>query len=152
MKGYYDIITQLESTLITDVYVNQVTKGSLDNITNAKKDMYPLAHLMINSAKIDGPTVVYNITILVMDLVDYSKADPIDLYFGNSNQDDVLHNTFLICQNFFESARRGNMSDMLMSIENENADLEPFVERFTDDVAGWSMTFDMTTQNDMTIC
>jgi len=152
MKGYYNLNDTLYNFLITDVLVNQVTKGSLDKITNAKKDMYPLVHVMINGAKIEGPSVVYNISILAMDLVDYSNADPVNLYYGNDNLDDVLHNTFLICQRFLESARRGSMDDLLFSVENDTADLEPFVERFTDDVAGWSMTFDVTTVNDMTIC
>ena len=152
MIGYYNLITKIQDALITDVFVNQVTKGSLDVITNAKKDMYPLAHVMINNAKIESNVVVFNVSILVMDLVDYTKTDPIDLYFSNNNQDDVLHNTFLICQRFLENARRGGFADLGISAETDTADLEPFVERFTDDVAGWGMTLDLTIANDMTIC
>lgn len=153
MKGYYDLTDRLNNTLISNNFVNSVTKGSLDKITNAKKDMYPLAHIMINSSTIEDNVLKFNISLLVMDIVDYTKEDAIDIYFGNNNEDDILNQTYIICQRFFAQATRGSfVDDNLFSIEEAQASLEPFVDRFTDDVAGWTMTFDITMPNEMTIC
>jgi hypothetical protein len=57
----------------------------------------------------------------------------------------------MICQRAFESMRRGQMSDDY-SIESETASFDFFEDRFTDQVAGTTMTFDITMANEMTIC
>ena len=152
MIGYYELSQKLKDALITNPLVNSVTKGSLDKITNAKKNMYPLAHVMINDCSFNGPTQVYNVSIICMDILDISKEDVTDLYRGNDNEDDVLHTTLTIMNNMFESLRRGVLSDSNYSIQDDTASCEPFVERFTDSVAGWTMTFNVTIPNVMTIC
>lgn len=153
MKGYYELTEGIEVFLIQNTFVNNVTKGSLDKVINAKKDMYPLAHLIVNNAKFDSNVVVFNLSIIVMDLLDYTLDNVTDKFVGNNNEDDILNNTLIICQRFFEQARRGVFTDNYgFTIEDENADLEPFVERFTDDVAGWTMTLNITIPNEMTIC
>ena len=151
MKGYYDFTKAFHDFLISDQLVNQVTKGSLDKITNAKKDMYPLAHVMIDNGAFESNTIRFSITLIVMDIVDYTKEDLTHLYYGNNNEDDIHNQTLMICQRAFEDMRRGQMSESY-SIESETATFELFTERFTDDVAGCTMTFDVTMANQMTIC
>lgn len=151
MKGFYDFTKAIHDFLISDPLVNQVTKGSLDKITNAKKDMYPLAHVMINDGAFEQNTMRFNVTLIVMDIVDYTKEDLTQLYFGNNNEDDIHNQTLMICQRAFEDMRRGQMN-LDYSIESEQATFEFFVDRFTDDVAGCSMTFDVVMSNEMTIC
>lgn len=151
MKGYYDLTTILNDLLIADPLVNQVTKGSLDKITNAKKDMYPLAHVMVDNGVFEYGSIKFSVSILVMDLIDYTKENLEDLYYGNNNEDDVHHQSIATCQRLFEQLRRGEYSKEY-SIESESATFELFTERFTDDVAGCTMTFDITMANQMTIC
>ncbi len=151
MKGYYDFTTALYSHLISDPLINQVSKGSVDKITNAKKDMYPLAHVMIDEGGFEGSTIRLNVSIVIIDIVDYTKENLTDLYFGNNNVDDIHNQTLMICQRVFESMRRGQMSDDY-SIESDTASFEFFEDRFTDQVAGTTMTFDVIMANEMTIC
>ena len=151
MKGYYDLTKKLHDFLISDALVNQVTKGSLDKITNAKKDMYPLAHVMIDNGVFESNTIKFAVTLIVMDIVDYTKEDLTQLYYGNNNEDDIHNQTIMICQRAFEEFRRGESSDNFF-IESDTASFELFVDRFTDDVAGCTMTFEVTMANQMTIC
>ena len=151
MKGYYDLTTILNDLLIADPLVNQVTKGSLDKITNAKKDMYPLAHVMVDTGAFEYGSIKFSVSVIVMDLIDYTKENLEDLYYGNNNEDDVHHQSIATCQRLFEQLRRGEYSKEY-SIESESATFELFTERFTDDVAGCTMTFDITMANQMTIC
>ena len=151
MKGYYDFTKAFHDFLMSDPLVNQVTKGSLDKITNAKKDMYPLAHVMIDNGGFESNTIRFSVTLVVMDIVDYTKEDLTHLYYGNNNEDDIHNQTLMICQRAFESMRRGDFGDNY-SIESETASFEFFVDRFTDDVAGCTMTFDVIMANEMTIC
>jgi hypothetical protein len=151
MKGYYELTSRLFGTLNGYVLINQVTKGSLDKITNAKKDMYPLAHVMVDNGVFESNTIKFTVSVLVMDLIDYTKDNLDDLYYGNNNEDDVHHQSILTCQRLFEDFRRGQYSEEY-SIESDSATFELFTERFTDDVAGCTMTFDITMANEMTIC
>ena len=151
MKGYYDLTKKLHDLLITDALVNQVTKGSLDKITNAKKDMYPLAHVMIDNGVFESNTIRFSIALIVMDIVDYTKEDLTHLYYGNNNEDDIHNQTIMICQRAFEELRRGESSENYF-IESDTESFELFVDRFTDDVAGCTMTFEITMANEMTIC
>jgi hypothetical protein len=113
--------------------------------------MYPLAHIMIDNGVFESNTIKFSVTLIVMDIVDYTKEDLTHLYYGNNNEDDIHNQTIMICQRAFESMRRGQMSDNY-SIESDTASFELFVDRFTDDVAGCTMTFDITMANEMTIC
>lgn len=151
MKGYYNLTDTLYNFLITDALVNQVSKGSLDKITNAKKDMYPLAHVMIDSGAFESNTIRFQVILIVMDILDYTKENLTDLYYGNNNEDDIHNQTIMICQRVFEDMRRGQMNEEY-SIESDTATFDLFTDKFTDDVAGCTMTFDVIMRNDMTIC
>jgi hypothetical protein len=113
--------------------------------------MYPLAHVMIDNGAFEENTIRFSVSLVVMDIVDYTKEDLTHLYFGNNNEDDIHNQTLMICQRAFESMRRGDLGDNY-SIESETASFEFFVDRFTDDVAGCTMTFDVIMANEMTIC
>lgn len=149
--SYYDIVTRLYKELNNNPIVNQVTKGTLDTITNAKQNIYPLAHVMVNNSTFETSIVRFNISIIAMDLVDYSKDETVNLYIGNNNEDDVLNTTLAILNRTFESMYRGAMDDDGYSLTGV-ATCEPFYDRFTDAVAGWTMTFDVEVANNMTIC
>lgn len=149
--SYYDIVTRLYKELNNNPLVNQVTKGPLDAITNAKQNIYPLAHVMVNNSTFETSIVRFNISIIAMDLVDYSKDETVNIYIGNNNEDDVLNTTLAILNRTFESMYRGAMDDDGYSLTGV-ATCEPFYDRFTDAVAGWTMTFDVEVANNMTIC
>jgi len=151
MKGYFDLTTLLNNLLIGDPLINQTTKGSIDKITNAKKDMYPLAHVMVDNGQFESNTIRFSVSVIVMDIINYTKDNLEDLYYGNNNEDDVHHQSIASCQRLFEQLRRGEYSREY-SIESDSATFELFTERFTDDVAGCTMTFDVTIANTMTIC
>jgi hypothetical protein len=151
MSGYYDIVTRIYKELNNNPLVNQVTKGTLDVITNAKQNVYPLTHVMVNNATFETSVIRFNISIIAMDLVDYSKEETVNLYIGNNNEDDVLNTTLAILNRTYESMYRGAMDSDGYSLTGI-ATSEPFYDRFTDAVAGWTMTFDIEVYNDMTIC
>ena len=146
MIDYYNITDRLKTALLAEPFCNTVTKGTIDRVMNAKQDMYPLSHLMINSCTPNGNTLTYNVSILSMDIVDISKIATIDTFVGNDNEDDVLNNMHLLLVRIVELLRRGDLYQL------QNASLEPFMDRFEDAVAGWTLTVDIVVPNGMTIC
>ena len=151
MSGYYDIVTKLYESVNNDSLVNQTTKGDLSAVLTNKQNMFPLCHIMVNNSTFDKQVLIFNISIICMDLVDFSKDETVTLYTGNNNEDDVMNTTLSILNRVYESMYRGSLFSDLYQIENV-ASCEPFFDKFDQNVAGWTMTFDVVTQNDMSIC
>ncbi len=150
MIRYYDITTKLKEALLDEPFCNTVTKGTIDRVMNAKQDMYPLSHLMINSCTPNGSSLTYNVSILAMDIVDISKEDTTDLFIGNDNEDDVLNDMQSLLLRVVSRLQRGDLFTDLYQLTSSS--LEPFMDRFEDAVAGWTLTMDIEVPNGMSIC
>jgi hypothetical protein len=148
---YYDISTRIKEELDKDPFVNTVTIGDIFKVDLNKQTIFPLSHIIINSSSYIGSTKQYNVSILCMDIVDESKDETEDIFRGNDNEQDVLNTQEAVATRFLESARRGDLADDLYELGG-TASIEYFVDRFENKIAGVTMTFDLTTYNDMTIC
>jgi len=150
MIDYYNITDKLKTALLAEPFCNTVTKGGIDRVMNAKQDMYPLSHLMINSCTPNGNTLSYNVSILARDIVDISKEETTDIFIVNDNSDDVLNDMQLLLIRIVKLLEAGSLYDEHYTLGN--ASLEPFMDRFEDAVAGWTLTVDIVVPNGMTIC
>jgi len=147
---YYEITKAIKDQLKEDLFVNTVTIGDIFKVDLNKLTIFPLSHIMINSATYQGPTWIYNVSILCMDVVDESKELTTDIFLGNDNEQDVLNTQLMVANRFLEVLRRGNMSgDYELS---GTPTIEFFVERFENKLAGITLTFDIVIQNEMTKC
>jgi len=152
MKGFYEISQAIKNQLDEDAFVNTVTIGDIFKIDLNKQTIFPLSHIMINSANYNGKTFNYNVSVLCMDIVDESKEATTDLFRGNDNEQDVLHTQEMVARRLLEMLKRGDLYDDGFQLTNNSASIEYFVDRFENKIAGVTMTFDVMTFNDMTIC
>ena len=91
MTVFYDVIDTIKTQLALDTNVNTVTEGQIDDIDLIKATMFPLSHIMVNNASIEGSTIRVNVTVFCMDVVDISKTSTTDIFIGNDNEQDVLN-------------------------------------------------------------
>lgn len=152
MKGFYEISQAIKNQLDDDAFVNTVTIGDIFKIDLNKQTIFPLSHIMINSANYNGKTFNYNVSVLCMDIVDESKEATTDLFRGNDNEQDVLHTQEMVARRLLEMLNRGDLYDDGFELSNGSASIEYFVDRFENKIAGVTITFDVMTFNDMTIC
>ena len=152
MKGFYEISQAIKNQLDDDAFVNTVTIGDIFKIDLNKHTIFPLSHIMINSANYNGKTFNYNVSVLCMDIVDESKEATTDLFRGNDNEQDVLHTQEMVARRLLEMLNRGDLYDDGFQLTNNSANIEYFVDRFENKIAGVTITFDVMTFNDMTIC
>ena len=151
MANYYNILDTLKTNLQNDPFINTVTQGDIFSVDLAKQTIFPLAHIMVNSAVFENNIIRFNVSVLCMDAVNVSKDEATDIFNGNDNEVDVL-NTMLSVQNkLYEVLRRGELFTDAFQVDG-NPNLEPFAERFENYLAGWTMTFDIVVPNEMTIC
>ena len=151
MKGFYNVTEQLKTALAAEPFVNTVTFGSLDDVDLNKQTIFPLSHIIVNNTTVGTKTLTFNISILSMDIVDISKAATPDIFVGNDNEQDVLNTQLGLLTRIINTLQRGDLYTNLYQIEGD-VNCEPFVDRFENKLAGWSATFDVVVQNDMTIC
>ena len=151
MKGYYNITTAIKNQLDLDVFVNTVTLGDIFKIDLNKQTIFPLSHIMVNNATYLNNIWQFNLSVLCMDIVDESKSETIDIFIGNDNEQDVLNTQLAVINRMLEVVRRGDMYSDGYQLTGSPS-VEPFVDRFENKIAGWTVTFDIQVANDMTIC
>ena len=151
MKGFYDILDKLKWHFDNDELVNSVTQGDIFQVDLNKQTIFPLTHIMVNSSSLQSNTQTFNVSILAMDIVDISKSEVTDVFQENNNELDVLNTQHHVLNRCYQQMLHGNLWDLDFVVAGEPT-LEPFTERFENLLAGWTMTFDVTVPNDMTIC
>jgi hypothetical protein len=151
MKGFYQITTAIKDQLYKDIFVNTVSSGDIFEIDLNKQTIFPLSHIIVNNAQYNGNVWIFNISVLCMDVVDFSKTEQTDQFLTNDNEQDVLHTQLMVINRLLEVLRRGSLYDDLYQLQG-TPNCEPFVDRFENKIAGWTVTFDVMVANEMTSC
>lgn len=147
--NFYGVTTKLRELLRADINVNTVTYGELDEVALNKFTTYPLAHFNISNVT-QGKSNVYDIQLLVMDVLDQSK-DTDKEFIRNNNLHDVLNSQEQVGMRLLELLVRGDLRSEGFMLSGSPS-FVPFIERFKDDVAGWEVTFSIEVNNEMDIC
>jgi hypothetical protein len=151
MKAFYELTDKIKDTLIAEPFVNTVTFGSLDDVDLNKSTIFPLSHIIVNTATVNSNFITFNISVLSMDVVDESKKETTDDFIGNDNEQDVLNTQLAIQNRLIALLQRGTLYQEKYQVEG-SVTCEPFVDRFENKLAGWASTLDILIQNDMTVC
>jgi hypothetical protein len=85
-----------------------------------------------------------------MDIVDASKDEVTDIFIGNDNEQDVLNTQLAVQNRLFGQLRQAAVSDTYQLVGDPSC--EPFYDRFENELAGWSATFDVQIPNDIYLC
>ena len=151
MKGFYNLTDTLKDALEEDVFVNTVTYGDIFKVDLKKQTIFPLSHFIVNNGTYVGNIWTFNVSLICMDVVDYSKEEDENDFVGNDNEQDVLNTQLAVINRLLERLRRGDLRDNLYQL-NGSPSVEAFTDRFDNLLAGWTVTFDVDIVNDMTIC
>ena len=73
VRGYYQLTSTIEEQLLLDVNNNTVSIGDISKVNLNKQDIFPLAHMIVNSVTAEENVLRFNISILACDIVDQSK-------------------------------------------------------------------------------
>jgi hypothetical protein len=150
-QGFYNLTDKLKEELIKDPFVNTVTYGNIFEVDLNKQTIFPLSHFIVNNVVDRGQTLLFNISLLCMDLVDESKDDITDDFLGNDNEQDVLNTQLAVANRIGAMLKRGDLYRTKYQLDGD-VSLEPFVDRFDNKVAGWTATFNVVIPNEITIC
>ena len=150
IRGYYQLTSKIEEQLKSE-FTNTITIGDISSVNLNKQDIFPLAHIIVNSVTAEENVLRFNISILACDIVDQSKDLTTDRFTGNDNEQDILNTQLWVLNRLVQRLRKGTLHQDMYQLEG-NPNLTPFHDRFENQLAGWSATMDVLIYNDIDIC
>ena len=151
IRGFYLLTDLIKEQLLSDEDVNTVTFGDITEVDLYKQSIFPLSHLIVNSVTSGENVLSFNISILSMDIVDVSKEETTDIFVGNNNEQDVFNTQLTVLNKLIQRLRIGTLYRDLYQVVGD-VTLEPFKDRFENELAGWTATFDVMIENDIDVC
>jgi|TARA_R110000772_G_scaffold145719_2_gene255790 hypothetical protein len=151
IRGYYQLTETIKEQLLEDINVNTCTSGDITDVNLNKQDIFPLAHIIINSVSDEEQVLRFNISVLACDIVDQSKSLTVDRFRGNNNEQDILNTQLAVLNKLIQKLRMGQLYQDKYQLDG-NPTLEPFYDRFENQLAGWTATMSVLIYNDIYIC
>ncbi len=149
MNGLYRVLEKIKEVLVANIDVNTVTYGDITQVDLDKQTIYPLSHVMLNTIVSNEQVLRFNISIIAMDIVDVTKEE--DDGYERSNEQDVLNTQLAVLNKTIQKMRIGTLYRDKFQIEGD-VSIEPFTDRFENQVAGVVGTFDIIIENDVDVC
>lgn len=155
MTTVYNILSTIKTFLRNNPIVNTVTFGDISDIDLNKTTIFPLTHFFINNVTVVDHAMQVSISMLFTDVVDHSKNFN-NNDFGNREDDtnliDVYNTQLQIANALIQDLKRGDLYRDTYQLEG-NPVLEPFNDRFENELAGWTVDLTITVPNDsISVC
>ncbi len=152
MKHVYDILDVLRDELRSHPAVNTVSYGDITDLDLDKTTMFPLSHLLIDSASYGERTITFSIKLLCADVVDYNQSESqFDEFYGNDNLHDVMNTQFQVINSLITKLMRGDLFKSNYQVTSTPS-AEPFKESYGNVLAGWSTIIQIEVPNGVSIC
>ena len=151
VRGFYQLTETIKEELLKDQNINTVTPGDITDVNLNKQDIFPLGHIIINNVIDQENVLSFNISILACDIVNQSKELTYDRFTGNNDVQDILNTQLAVLNRLIQRLRKGTLYSDMYQLEG-NPSLEPFYDRFENQLAGWTATFNVLIYNDIYIC
>ena len=161
-KTYNNLVDTLKSLGTQHQQITTTTTGDIFDIDLSKNTLFPLMH--INGVNVTtGPsTLTYNFQIFIMDLVseksNWTQAN-IQSATKLSNEQEVLSDCLQICTDIISIFRHSQWQAQLSLDINAGVyfaegefTIEPFSERFDNELTGWVFPLSIIVENDFQTC
>ena len=151
VRGFYQITNIIKEQLLQDQNINTVSSGDLSQVNLNKQDIFPMAHIIVNNVIVGEQVLRFNISVLAMDIVNQSKEETVDIFTGNDNVQDILNTQLVVLNKLIQLLNRGELHTDMYQLDGDPS-LEPFYDRFENELAGWTATMDILIYNDIKLC
>ena len=151
VRGFYQLTETIKTELLQDKNINTVTTGDITDGNLNKQDIFPLGHIIINNVVDEEQVLRFNISILACDIVNQSKEFTVDRFKGNNDVQDILNTQLAVLNRLIQRLRKGNLYTEMYQLDGSPS-LQPFYDRFENQLAGWTATMDVLIYNDIYIC
>jgi len=151
MNTIYKLTEAIQSELESNVLINTVSYGDIDDLLLDKRNVYPVAHVNLVGATLSSATANVSVSVMIMDVVDINKTKTPDAFRGNDNEHDVLNQCTVAASKLVTELKRGQLYADGFQVEGD-ANVEFFTDRFEHKIAGVAVTFDVILSNNIDLC
>jgi len=148
MKALFNLTDAIQDELKSNVLINSVTYGDIDEVELMKSNRYPIAHVGISTGTISDATSTINLSVIFLSNVDEPKAQESSF---NDSELYVQNNMLSAATKLVQTLKRGDLYGAGFQLE-EDASVEFFSDRFTDNVAGVAIDMVITIKNSVSVC
>ena len=149
-RAFYILLETLKNSLLQNSNVKTVTTGDISQIDLSKQSIYPLSHIIVNSATNSGQVMSFNVTVLCMDKVNQLKTEQVN-QFDNEAEHTVLNTQLAVSNKLYKDLYSGQLRLNGYQVD-EDASIEFFFDRFENILAGVAMTLTVQLNNDLNVC
>ena len=139
MLTYNQIIKSLNDIADNHLQINSFQYDSLDNIATSGTIYYPMMFVLVKPATVVDLKLNLNFTIIFCDLV----------HKGETNMQEVESDMLSIALDVIHELQSPSYT---WSFDTKSPKLDPFGDRFDDEVTGWSMDITLGVPKDMDRC
>ncbi len=147
MNSFYQVIGYLKDQLSNDIDVNTVVHGEAPE---NKKDLFPLAHLMVTNGTLGQGVSIFTFTVQVLDIRNLSKKASADKFLKNDNELDNLNTCFAVLSRLITDLKL-QRNDLDIELLNEPS-LIPVIYEFKDTLDGWTTELQLSITNNVSVC
>lgn len=149
MNELQKVRNYIVSKFQSDTLVNVITTLPNDLIDTNKENIYPLVNIDYKSVKVQEDIILFSYHIKALDQNDvYIKSTDSKL-LQDTNNPDILNETFNICQSFINSFRQYNNLNIELSSVSE---IIPIKNQNLNDLSGHEFDIVLSIENEGSSC
>lgn len=154
-SNYYNLLNYIAEIMSGHPSLAAVGNDELDELDNKQFPSYPIGNIIVDRVTFGETTTDYDMLIIIADKqkeknnesVGERNLESVPL-FGTDDTQDILANTLAITNDITSVIQRG-----IQNFDITNAiNCVQFKDRFNNGLAGWEVTFTLTTHNDKNRC
>jgi hypothetical protein len=153
--NYYNLINFFKDYMAQHPSIQAVSNEAIDEFDKREWQAYPVANVIITRTIFNPSTTDYDINILIADKIknknnesDARTNEQIIPFYGTDDTFDIWANTLAIMNDVTAFIQRGVTGFDI----NGEINCRQFNDRFDNGLAGWVVSFSLTTHNDKNRC
>ena len=158
-KTYQNVIDVIAELGDKHQQIATVTTGDIYEIDLEKNTKYPLMHINPTSVQADESSLTFNFQIFIMDMVSTKDDWTTSTALNKTNEKEVLSDCLsnsidiigMLRHSKYQSQAMDDLNDPIF-FSSVGESLEPFTERFDNDVTGWVFSIAVQAENDFQTC
>ena len=83
--SYYKVLRVFKNCFDVDEFINTVTEGDIDELDLANKNIFGLAHIIIDGGTESRNITTFNVQLQVVDIVTQTGLVSTDKFIGDNN-------------------------------------------------------------------
>lgn len=151
VQSIYRLIGALNEELLANEFCNSVTFGELTELDLAKMTLFPLANITLNSVTHADNSLVFDLTIVNVDIVEISKEPVENAIYGNDNLIYIYTNQLFVINKLIGKLDNKTLYNDSWELQGEPRS-EFINKEFENMLAGFSTNFQIALPNDTNKC